>query len=95
MAEIQRCIDAKVFPATVHPMVAFRVLTMGILGTAVMQLSQRLAPGEDADLIAADVLNVTLAGLQTPYAPQSRPFSCPGEESDEPAAAQVSSKESS
>jgi len=95
MGEIQRCIDAKVFPATVHTVVAFRVLTMGILGTAVMQLSQRLAPGEDADLIAADVLNVTLAGLQTPFALQSRPFSCAGEEPDEPAAAQVSSKESS
>ena len=33
--------------------------------------------------------------LQTPFALQSRPFSCAGEESDEPAAAQVSSKESS
>jgi hypothetical protein len=41
------------------------MLTMGILGAAVMRLSQRLAPGEDADLIAADILDVTLAGLQS------------------------------
>jgi AcrR family transcriptional regulator len=94
MADIQRCIDAGIFPATVHPGVAFRLLTMGILGAAVMQLSHRLSPGEDAGLIAADVLSVTLAGLQTPVVLQSSPFTCAGDPSDEPATAPVSSKES-
>jgi AcrR family transcriptional regulator len=95
LAEIQRCIDTKVFPATVHPAVAFRLLTMGLLGAAVMQLSQRLQPGEDAGLIAADILDVTLAGLQTGVVLRSQPFTCAGEESNEPAAAHVSSEESS
>jgi AcrR family transcriptional regulator len=65
IGEIQRCIDAKIFPAILDAAVAFRMLTMGILGAAVMRLSQRLAPGEDPDLIAADILDVTLAGLQS------------------------------
>src|SRR5438309_10550147 len=34
--QIQACIDAKRFPATVRPMAALRVLTMGLLGVAVM-----------------------------------------------------------
>ena len=95
MAEIQRCIDARIFPDTIHPAIAFRVLTMGILGAAVMQLSQRLAPGEDAGLIAADILNVTLAGLQTRVVLQSPPFACAAGESGQPAAAHVSTEESS
>jgi AcrR family transcriptional regulator len=95
LAEIRRCIDAKIFPDTVDPATAFRVLTMGILGAAVMQLSQRFAPGEDAGLIAADILNVTLAGLQTHVVLQSRPFACAAEESGPPAAARVSTQESS
>src|SRR5690348_16529500 len=32
--ELQRCIDAKVFPATVKPTVAMRLLTVGLLGVA-------------------------------------------------------------
>jgi AcrR family transcriptional regulator len=95
IAEIQRCIDAKVFPSTVHAAVAFRLLTMGLLGAAVMRLSQRLAPGEDADLIAADILDVTLAGLQTPVVLRSSPFTCAVEGAPEPAAVQVSTEESS
>jgi AcrR family transcriptional regulator len=76
IGEIQRCIDAKVFPATLNAAVAFRMLTMGILGAAVMRLSQRLAPGEDPDLIAADILDVTLAGLQTGLTLRSKGIEC-------------------
>ena len=36
-----------------------------------MRLSDRLAPGENADELARDVLNVTLAGLQSGVALQS------------------------
>jgi AcrR family transcriptional regulator len=63
--EIQACIDGGVLPASTNPVVAMRVLMVGLLGVAVLRLSERLAPGENADHLAADVLNVTLAGLQS------------------------------
>ena len=69
--ELQACIDAGELPATLNPSVAMRALIVGVLGVAVMRLSERLAPGENADLLAADVLNVTLAGLRTGVALQS------------------------
>ena len=63
--ELQRCVDAGDLPATVKPVVAMRLLTSGILGVAVMRLSDRLPPGENADDIASDVLDTTLAGLRS------------------------------
>lgn len=69
--EIQACIDSGVLPASTDPVVAMRLLTVGLLGVAVMRLSERLAPGENADQLAADVLNVTLAGLQSGVTLQS------------------------
>ena len=63
--EIQRCIDQKLLPPTLNPQLAFRVLTAGIYGIAVMRGCDRLTPGEDADALARDVLNTTIAGLQT------------------------------
>lgn len=68
VAEVQHCIDQKLFPKTVKPHVAFRILMMGLLGVAVMRLSDRLAPSEDASALADDVINVTLAGLQSDVA---------------------------
>lgn len=61
---IQACIDAGDLPLTLDPAVAFRTLTVGLIGVAVMRLSDRLQPGENADDLATDVLNVTLAGLR-------------------------------
>jgi AcrR family transcriptional regulator len=63
--EIQRCIDRQIFPATLNAAVAFQMLMMSMLGAAATGLSQRLPSGEDPDLIAADILDVTLAGLQS------------------------------
>jgi AcrR family transcriptional regulator len=65
VAEVQQCIDQKVLPASVQPYVAVRLLTVGLLGLAVLRLSDRLGPSEDADALADDVINVTLAGLQS------------------------------
>ena len=64
IAEVQACIDAGVLPAHLNATVAFRLLTMGLLGAAMMKLSDRLGPGENADTLARDVLAVTLRGLQ-------------------------------
>ena len=69
--ELQACIDAGELPKSIEPMVAMRALTVGVLGVAVMRLSERLAPGESPDLLAADVLNLTLAGLRSGVVLQS------------------------
>jgi AcrR family transcriptional regulator len=43
--ELQACIDAGELPRSIEPTVAMRALTVGVLGVAVMRLSERLAPG--------------------------------------------------
>src|SRR5439155_23788113 len=63
--QMQECIDAKVIPSTMNPAAAVRVLTMGLLGVAVMRLSDRLGPTENADDLARDVLYFPIAGLQS------------------------------
>ncbi|HUK32642.1 MAG TPA: TetR/AcrR family transcriptional regulator [Vicinamibacterales bacterium] len=65
IGEIQACIDAGVLPSHLNATVAFRLLTMGLLGAAMMRLSDRLGRGENADSLARDVLSVTLLGLQS------------------------------
>jgi AcrR family transcriptional regulator len=69
--EIQAGMDAGALPRTLNPAVAMRALMVGVLGVAVLQLSDRLGPGEDPDLLAADVLNLTLAGLRADVTLQS------------------------
>src|SRR5262249_41572154 len=64
MEELERCVKANVFPATVKPSVALRVLTAGLIGVAALKLSDRMAPDEDADLLASDVLDIAIAGLR-------------------------------
>jgi AcrR family transcriptional regulator len=65
IAQIQTCIDSGALPSHLNANVVFRLLTMGLLGAAMMRLSARLTPGENADSLARDVLAVTLRGLQT------------------------------
>ena len=68
---IQAAKDAGALPASLDPTVAMRTLMVGVLGVAVLRLSDRLGPEEDADLLAADVLNLTLAGLRSGVSLQS------------------------
>jgi len=89
--DLQASIDAGELPKTLSPHVAVRVLMVGMLGVAVLRLSERLAPGEDADLLAADVLNVTLAGLRAGVPLQSaNETACPLDGVDPVADAQAS-----
>ena len=74
---IQACIDAGELPTSVDPVVATRMLMVGIVGVAALRLSDRLAPGEDADLLALDVINLTIAGLKSGVILQSRAVECP------------------
>jgi len=79
---IQESVEAHELPAGVNPTVVFRLLSMGLLGVAMMRLSERLTRDEDADALARDVLNVTLRGLQSGLPLESTAVECPLEETD-------------
>ena len=76
IAQVRQCIEAGALPAGLQPAAAFRVLTTGLLGVAVMRLSDRLAPGENAEDLARDVLDVAIAGLQTGVSLRSHSSPC-------------------
>ena len=56
--------DDGLFPGAASAASVFRILSTAMYGVAVFRLSHRLAPGEDADALAHDLLETTLAGLQ-------------------------------
>src|SRR5688572_30878204 len=62
--DIQLCIDEALFPGVVAPGAVFRLLWTAAYGVAVFRLSHRLAPGEDSDALADDLLDATIAGLR-------------------------------
>ena len=68
---LQACVDAGDLPRTINTAAAMRMLMVGVLGVAVLGLSDRLGPGEDPDLLAADAINVALAGLRSGVALKS------------------------
>lgn len=61
---IQRCIDAGIFPASTDAVVAMHLIWGALTGPAVIGSGCRLAPGEDPDALARDVLELTIAGLK-------------------------------
>jgi AcrR family transcriptional regulator len=65
LEEIRDCIESGALPRTVDPETAMRTITCGLIGVATLRLSDRLAPNEDAARLAANVLDVTLAGLRS------------------------------
>jgi AcrR family transcriptional regulator len=81
IGHIQDCIDARALPSTVDAAVACRMLTMGVLGVSAMRLSDRLGPPEQVDVVARDVLQSLLAGLQSGVSLQSPGAFCQEEES--------------
>lgn len=62
---IQQAIDAGAFPTSMSPDAAMHMLWAGLIGPAVVGIRHRLASSEDYDALARDVLNVTIAGLQS------------------------------
>jgi AcrR family transcriptional regulator len=62
--DIQQCIDQGLFPGVDAPGPLFRILWTAVYGAAVFRLSHRLAPGEDADALAHDLLTCVIAGLR-------------------------------
>jgi AcrR family transcriptional regulator len=76
-ALIQQCIDSGDLPASLPVSVAFRLLTVGLLGVATMRLSDRIGAEEHPDALARDVLDVTIAGLRSPISLRSPSLACP------------------
>jgi AcrR family transcriptional regulator len=74
---IQKAIDAGLFPAGSRPDVLFRIMLAAVHGVAVMRLCDRLAPGEDADRLAVDVLEAVIAGLRAGSPVSSASAGCP------------------
>jgi hypothetical protein len=74
--QVQECIEAGEFPRSVPPPVAFRVLSTSVLGVAMMRLSERLGPDENADDLASDALEVAIAGLKSGVVLRTTASSC-------------------
>lgn len=78
---IEASIASGELPVATPASAVFRVLTAGLLGIATLRLSERLAPGENADDLAHDVLAVTIAGLRTGVQMRSTgPIPCPADD---------------
>jgi AcrR family transcriptional regulator len=63
--DVRACIERGQFSRALNPAAALHVLWVATLGAATIGLSQRLAPGEDPDALAHDVLETVLAGFTT------------------------------
>jgi AcrR family transcriptional regulator len=64
-ADVRACMERGQFSQTIDPAAALHVLWVGMLGAATIGLAQRLAPGEDPDALAHDILESVLAGFTT------------------------------
>ena len=71
-AQMQRCIDEGIFPASVDADVGLRLIWAPILGIAALRLSERL-PAEDADDLILDAIDTTIAGLRAGAPSRARP----------------------
>jgi AcrR family transcriptional regulator len=65
-ADIRACIERGEFSNLLNPAAALHVLWVGMLGAATIGFAQRLAPGENPDALAHDLLEGLLAGFTTP-----------------------------
>jgi AcrR family transcriptional regulator len=61
---MQRCLDEGLFPATLDVDVALRLILAPVMGLAMLRLSGRLLPHEDADALVRDAIQTTIAGLR-------------------------------
>ncbi|MBF8300177.1 MAG: tetR-type protein [Acidobacteria bacterium] len=82
-ADIRACIERGQFSNALNPASALHVLWVGMLGAATIGLAQRLAPGEDPDALAHDLLEAMLAGftttIRTTFVASDCPFHAAGD----------------
>jgi len=76
-ADIAACVERGEFAAGLNPAAALHVLWVGMLGAATIGLTQRLAPGEDPDALAHDLLETILAGFGTKIRTRFVASDCP------------------
>jgi AcrR family transcriptional regulator len=76
-ADIAACVERGEFAAGLNPAAALHVLWVGMLGAATIRLAQRLAPGEDPDALAHDLLETMLAGFGTKIRTRFVASDCP------------------
>jgi AcrR family transcriptional regulator len=76
--DLHRAMRSGELPADLDPAAAIHVIWGALVGPAVIGLCDRLAPDEDRDQLARDVLNVVIAGLQAGCRPLFKPsVHCP------------------
>jgi AcrR family transcriptional regulator len=73
---IQRAIEGGVFARGTDPHAVFGILSAAVVGPAVMQLCNRMAPGDDAEALARDTLEAALTGLRTGFPLSFKPGPC-------------------
>jgi len=73
LAQVERCVAEGAFPTTTYAEVALRLLWAPIFGIAVLRLSHRLAPAEDADALVRDAIDTTIAGIRAGAPRHARP----------------------
>jgi AcrR family transcriptional regulator len=76
---LQRAVDAGELPGTLNPIAAMHVLWAALVGPSVLALCERLAPDEDRDLLARDVLEAVIAGFRTGCPITFNPRECHGD----------------
>jgi AcrR family transcriptional regulator len=64
VAQVRACAEQGLLRSDVPPSAIIRLLTVGLLGVAVLRLSDRLVGNERPDDLAREVLEVTIAGLR-------------------------------
>jgi AcrR family transcriptional regulator len=80
-ARIQRCTEAGIFHPDTDPQVAMHLVWGALTGPAVIGSGCRLAPGEDPDALARDILEVVIAGLKAGAATTFKPCTPPAAQS--------------
>jgi AcrR family transcriptional regulator len=73
---IQRAIDAGALPPSTEPHAVFGILSAAVIGPGVMQLCNRMAPGDDPEALARDTLEAAITGLRTGFPISFHPGAC-------------------
>lgn len=76
-SRIQRCVDAGIFHPDTKADVAMHLVWGALTGPAVIGSGCRLAPGEDPDALARDILELVIAGLKAGSATTFKPCTPP------------------
>jgi RND family efflux transporter MFP subunit len=71
-AQVERCIEDGIFPATTDAEVALRLLFAPVIGIAALRVSNRMQPDVDADALVRDAIETTLAGIRAGAPTQAR-----------------------